>query len=327
MDIRTKRKIKTLFYPFYSLYKNIMKTRYFHNAMERMDRKYNSLYDRHINWDYPTEYNEIVNWQKFHEDMKKWAVLADKYKARDYVKKCGLDEILIPLYGKYDTVDELFMDWDDLPDDFVIKSNNGCGHVIVVSKEQGGKRAVNKKELAAELKFWLLEKDYGLHNAEFQYLYIRNCIIVEKLLVDTSIAEFSLAPIDYKIYCFNGEPFICYVSYGRTLTSTGSHKRTGDLYDLEWNEKSDLMATEDTRILLPIPKNWDRMLEVAKILSNGHPQARIDLYNIEGTIYFGEITMTNGSGFDTEFKEELFLDMGKAITLDLDMPKNQFAAN
>ena len=87
------------------------------------------------------------------------------------------------------------------------------------------------------------------------------------------------------------------------------------------------MATEDTRILLPIPKNWDRMLEVAKILSNGHPQARIDLYNIEGTIYFGEITMTNGSGFDTEFKEELFLDMGKAITLDLDMPKNQFAAN
>ena len=94
---------------------------------------------------------------------------------------------------------------------------------------------------------------------------------------------------------------------------------------MEWNERSDLMALKEKRLKLPRPQNWERMLEIAKILSKGHPQARIDLYNINGKIYFGEITLTNGSGFDTEFKNELFMDMGSIIKLDLSMPKNQFA--
>lgn len=325
MDTKSKRKIKAIFYPLYYVYKRIMKKIYLRNAMAKMDKKYFSLFNRHINWEKPTEYNEIVNWLKFHEDMQKWARLADKYAVREYIRKCGLDEILIPLYGVYNSVDDLFRDWDRLPNEFVIKSNNGCGHVVVIAKENGGKKAVDKKELSSELKYWLKEADYGLHNAEFQYLYIKNCIMIEQLLVDSAIVQFSSAPIDYKIYCLNGNPYICYVSYGRTLTATGSHKRTGDLYDLEWNERSDLMALKEKRLKLPRPQNWERMLEIAKILSKGHPQARIDLYNINGKIYFGEITLTNGSGFDTEFKNELFMDMGSIIKLDLSMAKNQFA--
>ena len=325
MDTRTKRKIKTIFHPLYAVYKKVMKRHYLKGAMGRMDKKYYSLYNRHINWEKPSEYNEIINWQKFHEDMEKWSTLADKYKVREYVKKCCLEEILIPLYGSYDNVDDLFKDWDSFPDNFVIKSNNGCGHVIVIGEEQGGKTSVDKKDLSKELNLWLQEDDYGLHNAEFQYLFIHNCIMIEQLLIDETIAHFSSAPIDYKFHCVNGEPYICYVSYGRTLTATGSHKRTGDLYDLEWKERSDLMATEEERIKLPKPQNWEKMLDIARTLSKGHPQARIDLYNINGKIYFGEITLTSGSGFDTEFEEKLFIDMGSAIKLDFNMPKNQFA--
>lgn len=325
MNTRTKRRIKTAFRPLYSGYKNIMKKRYLYKAMDRIDNKYMSLYGRRINWEEPTEYNEIVNWLKFHEDMNKWALLADKFRVREYVRKCGLEEILVPLYGKYDTVEALFSDWDTLPDEFVIKSNNGCGHATFITKENGGKSAIDKKELRAEIEYWLMEDDYGINNAEFQYLLIKNCILVEKLLIDTTIQEFSAAPIDYKIFCLNGNPYVCYTSYGRTLTATGSHKRTGDVYDLEWNERSEFMTDKENRIELPRPKNWEKMLEVASKLSQGHPQARVDLYNIDGKVYFGEITMTNGSGFDTEFKNELFEDMGRKIILDLSMPLNQFA--
>lgn len=325
MNVKTKRKIKLIFYPFYILYRDILNKYCMRNAKKLMDKKFYSFFNRHIDWENPVDLNEKINWLKFHADMNEWAQLADKYAVREYVTGHGLSDILVPLYGKYDTVQQVLDNWDNLPDEFVLKSNNGCGHLIIVSEKNGGKSAVNKKDLVDELTLWLSEKDYGINNGEFHYQYIKNCIIAEKLLVDDSIKEFSSAPIDYKLHCCNGKPYICYVSYGRTLTSKGSHKRTGDLYDLDWNERSDLMSEKEDRRLIPRPENWERMLEIAEILSEDHPQTRIDLYNIDGAIYFGEITMTNASGFDTEFKQELLTAMGKEINLDLTMRENIFA--
>lgn len=325
MNVKTKANIKYMFFPLYMLYRKLFNRYYLHNTKKSLDKRFYSTFHRHIDWDSPTDLNEKINWQKLHEDMHKWARLADKYAVREYVADHGLAEILIPLYGKYDTVEELFSNWDNLPNEFVLKSNNGCGHILIVDEISGGKNSINKRELARELKIWLAEKDYGIHKGEFHYLYIENCIIVEKLLKDDSIKDFSSAPIDYKFHCCDGKPFICYVSYGRTLTATGGHQRTGNLYDLDWNDRSDLMAINQKRRTLNKPRNWDRMIEIVERLCDNMPQARIDLYNINGSIYFGEITMTSCSGFDTEYKEELYYDMGKNVTLDMNMKENEFA--
>ena len=325
MKVKTKGKIKNMFFPLYSLYRRIVNYYYLHNAKKVLDKRFFSMFHRHINWDNPVDLNEKINWQKLHEDMHEWAKLADKYAVREYVSQKGLSDILVPLYGKYDTVQELFEDWEHFPDEFVIKSNNGCGHVEIISQENGGKKAVNKQELAKELRLWLAEKDYGIHKGEFHYLYIKNCIIVEQLMKDETIKEFSSSPIDYKFYCCDGKPYICYVSYGRTLSATGEHLRMGNVYDLKWNERPELMAEHEERRKLDRPYNWENMVEIAEILSSGMPQARIDLYNIEGKIYFGEITMTNAGGFDTEFTEELYVSMGNNITLDLSKAENEFA--
>lgn len=325
MKVKTKNILKTIGFPAYLVYRKILHTYCIKNSKKLIDKKFYSKFHRYINWEHPGDLNEIINWQKYHADMHQWARLADKYAVRDYVKEHGLDDILIPLIGKYDTVQSFFEDWDRFPDEFVIKSNNGCGHVVIVSKANGGKEAVSKKELKSELKLWLAEFDYGIKEGEFQYQYIKNCIVVEKLLVDNSISDFSASPVDYKFHCLNGKPFICYVSYGRSLGANGEHKRVGNLYDTKWNDCSYLMAESCERVILPKPKNWDKMLEIAEMLSADNPQTRIDLYNIQGKIYFGEITLTNCGGFDTEYKEELYKTMGDIIVLDYSTPLNEFA--
>ena len=324
MDITTKRKIKQVCLPAYTIYRKLFNAYCVRFAKQRIEKNYKRLFGRNIDWNNPQDLNEKINWLKFHADLKKWGMLADKYAVRKYVTDKGYSNILIPILGKWDNVDALLNDWNKLPDEFVLKSNNGCGHVIIITKENGGKKAINLSDLKREVTLWLRENDYGIQNAEFHYQYIKNCIIAEQYLNDNSISEFSKAPIDYKIYCANGKPLICYVSYGRTLTSKGEHKRIGDMYDLNWNQHSEYMTIDMPRRTLPKPEHWEEMLEIASVLSTDLTEVRVDLYNVSGKIYFGELTLTNASGFDTEYKPEVILRLGKAIKLNLKAPVNEY---
>lgn len=325
MTLETKLKIKYYFSPLFSLYSRLLDVYYISFAKSIVEKRFFRVFGRQISWNNPKDLNEKINWLKFHADLQLWANLADKYKVREYLADKGLSDILIPLYGKWDSV-ESFMDaWDQLPDDFVIKSNNGCGHVIIVRSEDGGKARVDKKSLKIQLTNWIREKNYGVKDAEFHYRFIKNCIIVEKLLKDPSIADFSASPIDYKFHCCDGKPYLCYVSYGRSLSKDGSHKRVGNLYDLQWTPHPELMSETEERKLIPKPLNWERMISIAECLSSGLPQSRVDLYNIQGEIYFGEITLTSASGFDDEYIQQVYIDLGDKVTLDLDSPLNSFS--
>lgn len=324
MKVETKIKLKEIGLPIYSIYRKVYRLYCIKYAKKRMDKIFNHTFGRKINWEDPQDLNEKINWLKFHADLHEWGRLADKYAVREYIEQKGLSEILVPLYGHWSSVDDVLNAWEKLPDEFVLKSNNGCGHVLLITKEKGGKNAINLKDLRRELSLWMKEVDYGIKYAEFQYQYISNCIIAEKFLRDESISSFSKAPIDYKIYCCNGNPVMCYTAYGRTGTDTGEHKRVGDVYDLNWNQHSELLVEDIPRKKLHKPKNWDRMLQIAKTLSEEQPEVRVDLYNINGHIYFGELTLTSASGFDTEFTPEITMKLGKKILLDLDMPGNEY---
>ena len=325
MTDKQKAILKKVGFPAYWIYKKVRKkARYKHkkkHPMETADRIFYRRFGRHIDWDNPRDLNEKINWLKFHADPYEWARLADKYRVREYVKERGLEEILVPLYGKWDSTRAVLKAWDSLPEEFVLKSNNGYGsrNILVVSSETGGKDAVDRKLLKKTLKQWLDQKECGLAGAELHYQFIENCIIAEKLLKDDLIADYSRSLIDYKIWCLDGKPYGCLVIYDRHV---GGHY-VEDWYDLEWNHHTEYVKDQSPRHPIPKPKNWERMLEVASILSKGHPQVRVDLYNIDGKVYFGEMTFTSYGGYEN-YNPTLLQAMGDQVKLDLNTPGNQF---
>jgi hypothetical protein len=138
-----------------------------------------------------------------------------------------------------------------------LKNNNGSGDELPISKISGGKQCVTEEELRARLSKWSESPMSGMiRRGEFHYLLIKNCFIAEKLLVDESCKDFSMSPIDYKFHCCDGEPYICYVSYGRDFTDNSTHQRVGDLYDMDWNQRSDLMSEKYERRKIYLSGMW-----------------------------------------------------------------------
>lgn len=266
---------------------------------------------RWLNLDTPQDLrdiNEKIQYLKFHSDMNEWARLADKYAVRKYVKERGLEEYLVKLYGKYDTPEQMIADWDHLPDRFVLKSNNGCGTIKIISD----KRGVNKEKIRNLTATWLSQKDTGIGTVELHYTHIKPCLIAEELLIDPSVSDYSRSLIDYKLWCFHGKPYGFFVVYDRDI-QTGEH--IFDFYSLDWEQQSEKMHQQFHRHPIPRPKNLNKMLDIAAVLSKGHPQMRVDMYNIDGRIYLGELTMTSQGGYMDYFSKELLEDMGKHINL------------
>lgn len=274
---------------------------------------YRKVMGKRLNFNNPQNLNEKIQWLKFHADMDVWARLADKYAVREYVKECGLENILVQLYGKYDTPEELLADWDNLPQKFVLKSNNGCGTVNLIKD----KSQIDKSALKKQLHQWLKKKDIGLGTVELHYTRIRPCLIAEELLEDLSIKEYSRSLIDYKIWCLNGEPYLYAAIYDRDFEK---HHTQFDLYDLNWKPIRQEVTHSESRqykLFLPKPKKWEQMLEYARVLAQGHPQVRMDFYNIDGRIVFGEMTFTAKGGFQDDYSEHILMEMGQKINLIL----------
>lgn len=274
---------------------------------------YRKATGKKLNLNNPQDLNEKIQWLKFHENQDVWARLADKYAVREYVKERGLEHILIKLYGKYDNVEELLSDWDNLPNKFVLKSNNGCGTIKLIKD----KSVIDTNILKEEIRYWLSQNDIGLGTVELHYTRIKPCIIAEELLEDTSVSSYSCGIIDYKIWCFNGNPFCCVVMYDRNLDK--HNKPQFDMYDLDWKPMRNCITHAEDRkykLLCPKPKNWETMLEYAHVLSEGHPQVRMDFYNIDGKIYFGEMTFTARGGFQDNYTDEILLEMGQKVNLE-----------
>lgn len=157
-----------------------------------------------------------MNWLKFRSDTSLWTELADKYKVREYIKNNGLEEILVKLYGKWDRVEDI--DFEQLPNSFVLKSNNGCGTVLLVED----KTKLDLQATRKLLKKWLKQK-YGYTTAEPHYTTIKPCIIAEEYLKwDNPSISSSL--IDYKFHCIHGSPLYIQVM---------SDRQPGHIY--HWN--------------------------------------------------------------------------------------------
>ena len=264
----------------------------------------------------PKDFNEKIQWLKIYSDTSQWTTLADKYKVREYVTQCGLGDSLVKLYGVWERAEEI--DFNKLPDSFVLKTNHGYGRVILVND----KSKLDISLTITQLNKWVKEK-YGLVTFEPHYWNIERRIIAEELLQDNYNAEFSSSLIDYKFYCFNGEPDIVELIYDRKIITVGSNVKRKDsnfkacAFDLDWNPLPEIYTEEcDHHIPTEIPKpgRLDKMLEICKTLSLPFPSVRVDLYEVNNKVYFGEMTFTPGGGMNF-FTPEYFLEMGDLIDL------------
>lgn len=257
-----------------------------------------------LDFDNVRDINEKVQWLKFYSDTTEWEVWADKYRVRDYVAKCGLSSILVDLYAVFDNSKEFSI--DSLPQSFIIKANNGCGGNFVVKD----KSRLDMLELRSVLNEWSKER-FGVLTAEPHYLKIPFKIIVEELLENEF--SFSNSMVDFKVYCFNGEPeYIC-VCYDRDCITKKSKM---SLFDKDWVCCNKYLINRSGAIDdIERPKSLDKMKEACRKLSKGIPMVRIDFYEYKGNPYFGEMTMTNAGGYDTDYTLEFRRLLGDLIIL------------
>ena len=236
-----------------------------------------------LNLDDPKTFNEKIQWLKLYAREDYYTKLVDKYEAKKIVADKLGSKYVIPNIGVWEKADDI--DFDKLPEQFVLKCthNSGIGMCICSNKNQLDIKKV-KDELNRGLK-----QDYYITGREWAYKNVPRRVIAEQFMVDESGKELK----DYKIFCFNGEPAYIQVDFGRFT----KHER--NLYSTDWEYMgfASLYPTNKDHII-PKPVCLNEMLEIAKVLSRGIPHMRVDLYVIGKAIYFGEMTLFHGSGFE-----------------------------
>ena len=269
--------------------------------------RYRKLFKKKLNLKNPQNLNEKILWLSLFSDTSLWSVCADKYAVREYVKEKGLERILVNLYGKWDRAEDI--EWEILPNSFVMKTNNGCGTVLLVRD----KTKLNITDITNTLNRWL-NKTIGLETTESHYKSIKPCIIAEELLEDTKQVNISSSLIDYKFWCFNGK-----VDSIWTYTNRNSRGAEKAVFDKNWNYHPEVSifnsSYKEQTVLTPRPDCLDDMIKIAEILSSPFPVVRCDLYVVNGLPYFGELTFTSHGGTIDSITQAELLRMGQIIDL------------
>ena len=235
----------------------------------------------------------------------------DKYEVRKYIEEKGYGKYLIPFIGIYDKVENL--NFNILPRQFVAKSTDGGGgNQVLVCRDKDSLTVTAFRE---RLKGWMDAPKSKSSGREWAYENNNpRRVIIEELIGGEQIQDL----IDYKFYCFNGTPHYCQVIQNR------STKESIDFFDMDWNHMpfyglNPLYGPAAKPAAKP--QNWDNMVEIAKQLSKEFPFVRVDLYNIEGRIYFGELTFYPASGYGKFTPDEWDEKLGDLFDISSFMPQ------
>lgn len=267
---------------------------------EYIKKIYKKRTGNELNWEHLESYTEKMQWAKLYDSTIDKAICADKYLVRDWIKDKIGDEYLINLLGVWDNPDDI--DFSALPNSFVLKTNNGSSTNIIVKN----KNDINISVIKARLRCWLQTDMSYIKGFELHYPLIKPKIIAEEY-IDYPGNDLP----DYKFICFHDEVYYCWVDIDRYH----NHKR--NIYDLDWNlQPWNQHDYGNSNFEIDKPKNFEDMVSIARILCKGFSHVRVDLYNIDGKIYFGEMTFTNGSGYELIKPEEYNVLLGNMWKLD-----------
>lgn len=254
-----------------------------------------------LNLKNPQTFNEKLQWLKLYDKHPEYTKMVDKVEAKKYVASIIGEKYIVPTIGVWNSVDEI--DWDKLPNQFVIKAAHDSGGVVICRDKSILDIDEAKKKLAGAGK-----KDYTKYNKEYAYHNVPHRFIAEQLLDNGHDKDIP----DYKFFCFDGIPKFLFVATGRQL-----HDTRFDFYDTDFHHLPVKNGHPNADIIPKKPENFSEMLDVASRLSKGLKEVRVDLYNINGKIYFGELTFCHWSGFVPYDPIEWDYKFGKYLKLPL----------
>lgn len=264
--------------------------------------RYRFIFGKKLNLENPKSFNEKINWLKIYNRNPLYPRLVDKAEVKKYVAENIGEEYVIPTYGVWNSFDEI--DFDSLPNQFVLKSTNGGGGSGVVicrdKKKLDMKNTKQRLETSMHTN-WKYER-------EWVYRDLKPRIIAEKYMEEECGTELK----DYKFFCFNGEPHFCQVIRNR------SSEETIDFYDLDWQLMpfNGLLKFKHSNTPTERPDNIEEMRKICRELSKDMPFVRVDLYYINQRSYFGELTFYPAGGIGTFSPAEYNEKIGELISLD-----------
>ena len=235
---------------------------------------------------HPKTYSEKLQWLKLYDRKSEYIDMVDKYEAKRYVAERIGEEYIIPTLGVWEKFEDI--DFESLPDRFVLKCTHDSGGLVVCRD----KNTLDLEAARAKIET-SLARIYYFHGREWPYKHVKPRVIAEQYMEDAESDELR----DYKFYCFGGEPKFLYVSQGLSNHSTAHISYVS----LDWEKMPfERMDFANFDVLPKRPLNFDKMLESCRILSANIPFLRVDFYEVNGHMYFGELTFFPGSG-TTEF--------------------------
>lgn len=256
-----------------------------------------------LNLKNPQDLNEKMFWLSRYWRNPLITLCSDKYKVRQFLEEKGCGDILNEQYGVYDSGEEI--DFDKLPNKFVLKCNHGSRMNIIVED----KSKINIPKIVATLNKWV-KFQYG-RGTEWQYRAIEPKILAEKYLESQDGKM-----IEYQIFCFNGNPMFFLVR--NDLRKSDVDKASIEYavsYTMDWKRVYMRKDEEQFNFELPKPANYEKMIEYAKRLSDGFPQVRVDYYEIDDKLVFGELTFSSNGSVQSNYKDEYIVSLGKEIQL------------
>lgn len=263
-------------------------------------------FQKKLNLKNPTTLSDKVTYIELHEQSPLAPSCTDKYAVREYVEKKGLGDALVPLVGgPWSSTEEV--NFAALPDRFVIKATHGCKMNYLVSN----KATMDVEKCRREMNRWLATT-YGGYSMELHYLTIPHRIYAEKYLENANQL------IDYKIHCLNGKPEFILVCSDRKANGDAAMQVTLDLFDLNWKHIPELIpfgAEVAGDGSTPRPQKLDEMIEIARRLSEDFKFVRVDLYELDGKVYFGELTFSPGNCVLPNFTHKFDLEMGARLKI------------
>ena len=262
--------------------------------------RYKKIFHKKLNLKNPQTYNEKLQWLKLYDRNPKYTKMVDKYEVKQYVKNIIGEEYIIPTIGIYNEWSEI--QFDKLPNQFVIKCTHDSGGISICKNKRKFDFAKAQKTIEQSLK-----SNFYYVSREWPYKNLKPRIIVEKYMEDSITKDLR----DYKFFCFDGKCKLMFIASDRQKDTDTCF----DFFDEKFNHLPFTNGHPNAKITPKKPVNFEKMIDLAEKLSVNIPQVRIDFYEINGNIYFGEITFFHWGGFVPFVPDEWDYILGNYIKL------------
>lgn len=230
----------------------------------------------------PETFNEKLQWLKLHDRKSEYTTMVDKYAVKKYIADLIGEEYIIPTLGVWERFEDI--DFDSLPNQFVLKCTHDSGGLVIVRDKAKLDKVAAKRKIEASLK-----RNYFYSGREWPYKNVKPRILAEKYMEDKTTSELR----DYKFFCFDGEPKILFIASERQ--KVGEEVKF-DFFDVEGNHLAVKNGHPNAEEVPALPQNFELMKQLAKQVSAGIPHLRVDFYEMDGNVYFGELTFYHFSG-------------------------------